>query len=216
MRSCATVATIAGLAVCESFGGTVTDTSAETCTPANQAKWECSLSTYTYLSLHSRDYVNPNFTADHDWLHLETRYNYEAIKTGSVWLGYNFTTGKKLELALTPMFGGVFGDITGIAPGYFLSIRYKSVELSSQGEYFFDSKTYSNDFFYSWSELSYAPAEWFRVGAVVDRTNGLGSNSEIRRGPFIGFKYRNVDLTTYWLSPGSSDAAFVFAVTLNF
>jgi hypothetical protein len=216
MRSCATVATIAGLAVCESFGGTVTDTSAETGTPANQAKWECSLSTYTYLSQHARDYANPNFTADHDWLHLETRYNYEAIKTGSVWLGYNFTTGKKLELALTPMFGGVFGDITGIAPGYFLSIRYKSVELSSQGEYFFDSKTYSNDFFYSWSELSYAPAEWFRVGAVVDRTNGLGSNSEIRRGPFIGFKYRNVDLTTYWLSPGSSDAAFVFAVTLNF
>ena len=79
MRSCATVATIAGLAVCESLGGTATNSSPETDSAASQPKWECSLSTYTYLSQHARDYVNPNFTADHDWLHLEARYNYEAI-----------------------------------------------------------------------------------------------------------------------------------------
>src|SRR6266480_2439497 len=89
--------------------------------------------------------------------HLEARYNYESIKTGSLWLGYNFSVGKKLVLEATPMFGGVFGDITGIAPGYAISISYEPIEFFTQGEYFFDSAIHAGDFFYSWSELSYAP-----------------------------------------------------------
>ena len=61
-----------------------------------------------------------------------------------------------------------------------------------------------------------APASWFRVGVVVDRTKALGSKFDIRRGPLAGFKYKKVDFTTYWLSPGSKDATFVFTVGLNF
>ncbi len=38
----------------------------------------------------------------------------------------------------------------------------------------------------------------------------------IRRGPLIGFKYKKVDLTTYWLSPGTRDGTFIFSVTVNF
>jgi len=60
------------------------------------------------------------------------------------------------------------------------------------------------------------PASWFRVGVVVDRTKALGSKFDIRRGPLVGFKYQKVDFTTYWLSPGSKEATFVFATTVNF
>ena len=216
MRACAALATIAGFAVCKSLGGAATDALLEADTDRNETKWEFSLSTFTYLAQHSRDYVNPNFTADYNWLHLEARYNYEALKTGSVWFGYNFSTGEKLKLEVTPMLGGVFGDITGIAPGYTITIHYRSIELSTQAEYFFDAGTSAGDFFYSWSELSASPADWFRVGIVVERTQASGSNSDVRRGPLVGFKYKDVDLTTYWLSPGSSEATFVFAVTVNF
>jgi hypothetical protein len=160
--------------------------------------------------------VNPNFTADRDWLHLEARYNYEALKTGSLWLGYNFSAGEKLVFDATPMIGGVFGNITGLAPGYAISISYKPIEFFTQGEYFFDAGTRSENFFYTWSELSCAPARWFRVGIVVDRTKALGSSFDIRRGPLVGFKYKTVDLTTYWLSPGSREATFIFGVTFNF
>jgi hypothetical protein len=154
--------------------------------------------------------------ADRGWVHLEARYNYEAIKTGSLWLGYNFSFGKQLAFEVTPMFGGVFGDITGIAPGYTISISYEPIEFFTQGEYFFDAGNRSGNFFYSWSELSCAPVTWFRAGIVLDRTRALGSNFDIRRGPLVGFKYKNVDLTTYWLSPGSRDATFIFTVALNF
>ena len=209
----AVLATALTLAVSESLGGTVADLSSE---DMDENKWEYSLSTATYLAQHARDYVNPTFTADRDWLHLEARYQYESIKTGSVWLGYNFSVGEKLTLEVTPMLGGVFGDITGIAPGYAISIGYKAIEFFTQGEYFFDAGTRSGNFFYTWSELSCAPARWFKVGIVVDRTKALGSNFDIRRGPLVGFKYKNVDLTTYWLDPGSRDATFIFAVTVNF
>jgi len=216
MGSRAALATIAGLAVCQSLGATENSTPFRADTQKKDTKWEFSLSTFTFLSQHARDYANPNFTADRDWLHLEARYNYEELKTGSVWLGWNFSTGKKLQFEITPMLGGVFGDITGVAPGYTITIRYKPFELSTQGEYFFDAGTSSGNFFYSWSELSASPADWLRLGIVVERTQASGFSSDVRRGPLIGFKYKEVNLTTYWLAPGSDEATFVFAVTFNF
>ena len=216
MRSQAALATIAGLAVCHSLGATETSAPFEADTEKSDTRWEFSLSTFTFLSQHARDYANPNFTADRDWLHLEARYNYEELKTGSLWLGWNFSTGKKLQFEVTPMLGGVFGDITGLAPGYTITIRYKPFELSTQGEYFFDAGTSSGNFFYSWSELSASATDWLRIGIVVERTQASGFSSDVRRGPLIGFKYKNVNLTTYWLAPGSDEATFVFAVTFNF
>jgi hypothetical protein len=73
-----------------SLRGTATNVPLEVADETAEADWECSLSISTYLAQHARDYANPNFTADRDWLHLEARYNYEALKTGSLWLGYNF------------------------------------------------------------------------------------------------------------------------------
>jgi hypothetical protein len=199
-----------------SLGGTETNVRLEVADETAENEWEYSLSTSTYLVQHGRDYVNPNLVADRGWVHLEARYNYEAIKTGSLWLGYNFSFGKQLAFEVTPMFGGVFGDITGLAPGYTISISYEPIEFFTQGEYFFDAGNRSGNFFYSWSELSCAPVTWFRAGIVLDRTRALGSNFEIRRGPLVGFKYKKVDFTTYWLSPGSRDATFIFTVALNF
>ena len=213
---CALLATALASVVSVSLGEVETDVPLKVADEAAQTEWECSLSTSTYFVQNGRDYVNPNLVLDRDWLHLEARYNYEAIKTGSFWLGYNFSVGKKLALEATPMIGGVFGDITGIAPGYTISISYEPFELFTQGEYFFDAAIHAGNFFYNWSELSCAPASWFRVGVVVDRTKALGSKFDIRRGLLVGFKYKNVDLTTYWLSPGSRDATFVFTTTVNF
>ena len=215
-RTSATLVIVLGLAVSNLFGGPATIAPLEATGETEETKWEYSLSIATYLAQHARDYANPNFTADHDWLHLEARYQYEAVKTGSLWLGYNFSFGEKLAVEATPMIGGVFGDITGVAPGYAISASYKSIEFFTQGEYFFDSAIHAGDFLYTWSELSYAPADWLRVGLVVDRTKALGSSIDIRRGPLIGFKYKKVDLTTYWLSPGTRDGTFIFSVTVNF
>ena len=131
---CAVLATALACVVSVSLGGTPTAVPVEAADETAKSEWECSLSTSTYFVQNGRDYANPTLVADHDWLHLEARYNYEAIKTGSVWLGYNFSLGKKLVLEAAPMLGGVFGDITGIAPGYTLSLSYEQIEFFTQGE----------------------------------------------------------------------------------
>jgi hypothetical protein len=234
MLSRAAPATIAGFLICKSLAAGV-DAQSKGDSEQDAKGWEYSFENLTYLAQHARDYSNPNFTADYDSLHLEARYNYEALKTGSVWLGYNFSTLNigKLKVDATPMLGGVFGDITGVAPGYWieatLQATYGNIKASTQGEYFFDAGNNSNDFFYSWSEFSASPSgtDWFRVGLVVERTQASG-NSDVRRGPLIGFKYKrtldgedkdsdkDVDLTIYWLAPGSREATFVFGVKVDF
>jgi hypothetical protein len=200
----------------ESLGGTPMEIPVKESDEAEKPEWEYSISTSTYLALNSQDYANPVITADHGWLHIEARYNYEALKTGSLLLGYNFGFGEKLEISLTPMLGGVFGNTTGIAPGYGISARYGPIEFFTQGEYLFDVGNSSGNFFYTWSELSCQMLSWVKAGIVIDRTKTLGTSFDIRRGPLLGFTYKKVDFTTYWLSPGSMDSTLIFAVAVNF
>jgi hypothetical protein len=218
----ATLGTIAGWALCGSLAAAICDLLSNDIEEGKPPEWDFSLETLTYLAQHARDYANPNLRADYGCLRLEGRYNYEALKTGSVWLGYNYEKGDNLKFEVTPMLGGVFGDITGVAPGYEITVTYNKnkstlIELSTEGEYFFDAGTSSGNFFYSWSEFSAYPTERFRIGMVVERTQASG-NSDVRRGPLFGFKCKDKDrgITVYWLSPGSREATFVFGVNFEF
>jgi len=114
---------------------------------SDEKAWSFSASAYTYFVPDDRDYVQPTLTADRGWLHLEARYNYEALDTSSVWVGYNFNVGEKLNLELTPMLGGVFGTTDGIAPGYKGTLSWWKIGLYSEGEYLFSTGDSSENFF---------------------------------------------------------------------
>jgi hypothetical protein len=178
--------------------------------------WSFSVSAMGYLVPESRDYVQPTVSADHDWLHLEGRYNYENLETGSLWVGYNLGGGEKLVWALTPMVGGVFGDTTGVAPGYEGSLSWKGLELYSEGEFVFDTGNSSGNFFYTWSELSYSPWEWFRFGLAAQRTKAYQTDLDIQRGVLVGFSYKKVDFTTYVFNLGWTKPTWVLALGVNF
>jgi hypothetical protein len=183
---------------------------------ATEKAWSFSLPIAFYFIPEAHDYVQPTFTADRGWLHLEARYNYEGLDTGSVWLGYNFSVGDKLSLDFTPMLGGVFGDINGLAPGYEFTLSYWKLELYSEGEYVFDTSDASGNFFYTWSELSLAPVDWFRFGLVVQRTKAYQTDLEIQRGFLVGLTYKKVDFTTYVFNPDQSKPTVMLSVALNF
>lgn len=183
-------------------------------TPARE--WTFTASAYTYVVPHSQVYVNPNFTADHKRLHFEVRYNYEAKETGSVWLGYKFSRGDKLVLEITPMVGGVFGKLKGIAPGYLASLTYKKFDISSQGELVIAAGDRSDSFFYTWTELGYSPVAWFRGGLVIQRTRAYQTNFDIQRGLMAGVSYKKVDFVTYVFNLEKSEKTLVTAVVLNF
>ncbi len=219
MRTALTHAAMASAIVLlarDSLGGTAVLVPEATSTETEKEAWEYSISTTTTVPLHAQDLVNPNVLADHGVLHLEARYNYEELKTGSAWIGYNFSFGKALVFEATPMIGGVFGNLTGIAPGYEASLTYKKFAVSTQGEFVFDTGNPSGDFFYTWSEVSYAPVEWLRAGLVIERTKAYGTDFDIQRGALLGLTYKKVDLTTYFISPGSRNATLVFTLTVDF
>lgn len=183
---------------------------------ADAAPWSFSASAYTYIVPDSREFVQPSFTADRGWLHLEARYNYEDLETGSAWVGYNFSVGEKLAFEATPMLGGVFGNTTGLAPGYKFSLTYWKLELYSESEYVVDLGDSAGNFFYTWSELTLAPAEWFRFGLVAQRTRAYQTDLDVQRGLLAGFSYRKFDFTTYAFNLDQNTPTVVLAVGLNF
>ncbi len=169
-----------------------------------------------YIVPNDQSYVNPVFTADHEWLHLEARYNYENLHTGSVWVGYKFTTGKKLVLDVTPMIGGVFGRTTGIAPGCEASLAYKTIELAISNEYVFDTTHKSGNFYYAWPELTYSPLNWFRVGLVAQHTKAFHSSLDVQRGFLVGVSHKKWEFTSYVFNLGFTDPTVVLEMGVNF
>jgi hypothetical protein len=178
--------------------------------------WSFSASVSTYIVPNDQEYVQPTLTADRGWLHLETRYDYENLETGSAWVGYNFSGGEKLGWEVTPMLGGVFGNTTGIAPGYKFSCTYWKFELSSEGEFVFDVGTSEGSFFYSWSELSVSPVDWFRFGLVGQRTRAYQTAVDIQRGLLVGFSYKKIDFTTYVFNLDQDKPTWVFSAGISF
>ena len=183
---------------------------------ATGKQWSFSLSTLGYLVPQDQSYGSPVFTADHRWLHLEARYNYGDQETGSLWAGYNFGAGHRLELEVTPMLGAVFGNTTGIAPGCELAVHYKKVELSVEAEYVYAPSDSKNSFFYSWNELVYSPTDWFHAGLVSQRTRAYHTPLDLQRGFSAGFSHKQWDFTTYVLNAGWTQPTVVLALRLHF
>ena len=194
----------------------VTNTAPAAPEKTDEKAWAFSVTASTYIVPDNREYVQPTITADRGWLHLEARYNYEELDTGSAWVGYNFSGGEKLAWEFTPMLGGVFGDATGIAPGYKGSLSWWKLELYSEGEYVFDTSDSEGSFFYNWSELSLSPVDWFRFGLVGQRTRVYQTNVDIQRGLLVGFSYKKMDFTTYVFNLDQARPTFVLAIGLTF
>ena len=181
-----------------------------------QNSWAYSLTVDGYIVPSSQSYVSPVFTADHQWLHMEARYNYESQLTASLWAGYNFSAGKKLQLAMTPMIGGVFGDTNGIAPGLEFSLTYKRLEFSSTSEYVFDTSHKAGNFFYSWPQLTYSLLDWLKVGVVAQHTKAYHTGLGTQRGLLVGVSYKKWEFTTYVFDPELSQPTTVLELGVSF
>ncbi len=129
LRKCRSCALLSALAVA---------TAAEAATDEGPA-WEWSPSVLLYLLRDEADFVQPTLTVDRGALRLEGRYNYEELRTGSVFVGWNLSFGEQLKLGLTPMVGGVFGRRIGVAPGLTATVDWGPLALWSQSEYVLES-----------------------------------------------------------------------------
>lgn len=163
--------------------------------------WAVQASLSAYFVPKDRDFLNPVVTADHRALHLEARYNYEAIGAASLWLGWNLSFGKALLVDVTPMVGGVLGSLDGVAAGYEVTVSYRTLQFYSAGEYVINAAGTSGNFFYNWSQLAYSPWAWLQVGVAVQRTKVYQTALDLQRGFLIGLTRKNVSLTVVVFDP---------------
>jgi hypothetical protein len=187
--------------------------------PASAASgpaWSGSISAAWYFLPDESDYIQPTFKADRDWLHLETRYAYEDRKSLSFFAGVNFEFGKDVKLAVTPMIGGLVGDVDGIIPAAELDFTVWRLEAYGEAEYVFDVNDSDSKFFYMWSELSVRPTEWLRAGLVTQRTRVYQTERDIQRGPLVGVSFSKIDATFYWFNPGADDHLAVLSIGFSF
>jgi hypothetical protein len=133
-----------------------------------------------------------------------------------VWAGYTFDFGEKAAFAITPMLARVFGTTAGFAPGYRGTLDWRRLELSTEGEYVFDTGDRSGSFFYSWSELSVSPLDWLRTGLAVQRTRRFESPREIQRGVLAGIRFDNVEMVLYVFNPDDGKPLAVLSAAIKF
>lgn len=186
--------------------------------PATQeaTTWVWSPSLLLYVVPGEPAYFQPTLAVDHGGLHLEGRYNYEARDTGSAWIGWNLSFGEELRFGLTPMVGGVFGQMKGLAPGFTITLEWGPLALWHQSEYVFDLADSSQSFYYLWSELSVTGPDWLRIGVVLQRTRAFQTTTEVQGGPLVGINFWKLAATVYLFAPGQEGQFVVVAASGTF
>ena len=179
-------------------------------------RWTLAASVDTHVVPGNRNYVQPTLAAARGWLRLEVRYNYEALATGSVWLGYNLRGGRRLTWEFTPMVGGVTGRVAGIAPGFRGSVDYGRIALRTEGEYVLDSSQARSNFLYNFSELTFEPRDWLRFGLATQRTRVYRSELDIDRGFVVGLSLESLSLSAYVYDTGLTAPAIVLTAGIDF
>ena len=172
--------------------------------PAKAPGWAYSATGYYYSPPDEDNFLLVIATADRESLHLEARYNYEALDTGSLFAGWTFAGGDKLTYELTPMLGAVFGETQGIAPGFEASLAYGIADFYIEAEYLYDFDNHEDSYTYAWSELGFSPLKWLRFGFVGQRTRVYNTDRDIQRGGFAQLLFGRAILGFYLFNPDDS------------
>jgi hypothetical protein len=177
--------------------------------------WNFEASTLFYF-MPDDAYVLPILKADRKKLHLESRYNYEDFNTFSMFGGYNFSGGKKLQYTFTPMLGFAVGSTDGIAPGLEMDLSLGKFGFYSEMEYLFDLNDKENGYYYNWSEFTFAPTDWMWLGISGQRLRAYETELDLQRGILAGFALKRFEVSGYYFNPFSSDQFGIVSLSFSF
>jgi hypothetical protein len=171
---------------------------------ADASGWSYSATGMYYFPPDEGNFLLVIATADRGSLHLEARYNYEALDTASLFVGWTFSGGDALTYELTPILGAVFGATQGVAPGFEASLAYGMIDYYIEAEYLYDLDVKEDSYTYAWTELGISPLKWLRFGLVGQRTRVYNTDRAIQSGGFVQFILGKTTLGFYVFNPGDS------------
>jgi hypothetical protein len=150
-------------------------------------------------------------------VYVETRWNYEDLETFTLLGGYSFSNDQStFQWELIPMFGFATGNTDAVIPALKIDLGYKKFGFYSDAEYAVSLEDKSSNYFYMWSEFTYAIKGWFQPGIVAQRTRLFKTAREIDRGFMINSNFLpRLTLSGYLFEPFEKDKTF-YSFGLNF
>lgn len=183
---------------------------------ASAPRWTGFFNVDTYLLPDDEDYLQPTVSADRGALHLEARYNYEDLRTGSVFAGWNGNFGESVAVGVTPMLGLSFGRTAAVIPAFRAGVSFWRIEGSAEGEWAFAFDDEDDSFFYAWLEADFSLTDWMWVGISSQTTAIFGEPQETEWGPLVGFAIGPLNLSTYVFNLADSSPSVIISAVFNF
>lgn len=194
------------------------ESDSETAAPVLPNSWGVTATMTTYFGTSRDPYAVPVLGIEYQGLYMEARYNYEDFETGSIFLGWHFEVGDEyLGADITPLFGAVFGQSDGVAPGLLFEMNLDQWVLQSELEYVVLSEVSSESFVYNHSELSYRMKSGLYFGLVGEHSKTLGSSDrDFVPGFLAGMEGGRLSAAFYLLYSGEDEATGAFELAFDF
>ncbi len=183
---------------------------------AAEAQWRGAVTGSYYAMRDEPDFGVGVATLARGRLHLEGRWNYEAIDAGSAFVGWTFAGGDTVTWEVTPIVGVLFGSGRGVIPGVEASVAWKAFDAYVEAEYVDDRREPGSRYFYAWTEAGWTPVEWLRLGLVGQRTRTVGAGGDVQLGAFAQVTVQRLTLSLYAFGPDGGARYVIGAVTLTF
>jgi hypothetical protein len=142
----------------------------------------------------------------------EARYNYDELKTFSIYAGRTFSNKGEFYYSATPVIGGLMGAMNGGSLGVNFDLGYKKLFFTSQSQYSFSMEERRNQFFFNWSELAYQALPWFYAGVGMQQTNVYQATGKFEPGLLVGFSVKNWNFPLYVFSPSANNRYFILGI----
>jgi hypothetical protein len=178
--------------------------------------WTAEVGISLWLPQDESNFLLLQASADRGPLHLELRYNYESLETGSAWIGWTLEGGGSVTFFATPMVGVLAGETRGVAPGLELGAGVGPVDVYGEAEWVVEAGDDAEDFFYLWSEIGVRPIAPLRLGIAAQRTRVVDTPRDLARGPFASVELGRAGLTGCWLDPDRDGGLWILTIGVSF
>jgi hypothetical protein len=149
--------------------------------------------------------------SNRNW-YLETRYNYEEVRTVSVFAGKMFSQTSKLSYTITPVFGLVAGKFNG-GSALNITLGLGNFYLSSQGQGTLSRSCRLDDFVYRWSELRYFLSDKIFTGFSLQQTCFLNKHvAAVEPEILAGLSFGEWSFPVYFFNPVDNNRYVVFGI----
>jgi len=148
-------------------------------------------------------------------MYTEMRYNYEELKTASLYLGKIFNTKGDIESSFTPAAGIVVGKYTGASMALNTELSYRNIFFNSQAQYTISAEKTASNFYYNWSDLYYMSLPWLFTGLTMQQTGVYNTAMKTETGLLMGVTRGKWTIPVYLFNVLNDQKYFIVGINME-